>query len=73
MSLSRLFAPLVLLIPIVTFTETGSSRSAIQHAYVRDEKRRGIAYESGGGESVQVLDGKPYPAHLRPQPSTVTR
>ena len=43
------------------------------HIYVKDMTRRGITYKSAEGESFQVLDGKPYPSQLTPQPSTVAR
>ena len=115
MSVRRLLASLLLLIPIVMSAQTGTRSSAIQprpaqltgeqwsrlldrldgrwrinlkksvyyleppsqasedHIYVKDETRRGITYRSGGGESFQVLDGKPYPSQLTPHPTTVAR
>ena len=115
MSVRRLLASLLVLIPIVTSAQTGSSGSSIQpspaqltdaqwsrlldrldgtwrmdveksvsflgpqpqasvdHTYVKDETRKGIVYRSGGGESFQVLDGKPYPSQLTPEPTTVAR
>ena len=115
MSVRRLLASLLLLIPIVMSAQTGIRGSAIQprpapltdeqwsrlldrldgrwrldlkksvyyleppseasedHIYVKDETRRGITYRSGGGESFQVLDGKPYPSQLTPKPTTVAR
>jgi hypothetical protein len=44
-----------------------------EHIYVKDAKRRGIGYKDATGESFQVLDGKPYPSQLMPQPTTVAR
>jgi len=115
MSVSRLLASLLVLVPIVASAQSGSggptidprpaplsdeqwsrlldrldgiwrmdleksinflgppAQTAGEHTYIKDETRRGITYKSSGGESFQVLDGKPYASQLTPEPTTVAR